>query len=171
MQSDPDGRDRPRKLQKASASEKSVVDSAKTEYCYESQATIGTKYKLSQSTISRTLTDRQIEQGNKPLYNRKLCKVTHDANLPRILDMQYGFLGFYEGISNEKQCIYDETKIKYGAGQHKSQIRARAGDAPMPTEQAYRFSSATLTMAVTENRIVKVHLSNVPGKLHVPILQ
>ena len=154
---------RKRKLPAASELETTVVDSSKNEYCHASQSLVAAKYAVSQSTISRTLGKRQKELGKKPVRVRKICKVTHEYNLPRILDMQQGFLEFYEGIANSEQCVYDETKIKYGPGQHQAHIRARAGDSSKPTEQPYRFSNATLTLAVVEGQIVKAHLKSSPG--------
>ena len=88
---------------------------------------IAIKYGKSKKWVLVTMGARQKEQGLKPLVVSKGIKVTYEANFPRQLDMLLGFMEGFAGIPAKVFCFMDETKVKYGAGQHVETVRHRSG--------------------------------------------
>ena len=86
---------------------------------------------------------RSAEAGEKPLTRKRPQKVLSEANMPRVYDMA---LSWHEGIL----CVpvhlrswADESKLKWGDGQHGASGRAEAGK-PYNSSQPYRWSNATI---------------------------
>ena len=86
---------------------------------------------------------RSAEAGEKPLTRKRPQKVLSEANMPRVYDMA---LSWHDGIL----CVpvhlrswADESKLKWGDGQHGASGRAEAGK-PYNSSQPYRWSNATI---------------------------
>ena len=60
------------------------------------------KKSLSGQTVQRTITDREVEKGHKPVTDKEVQITPWYANLPRFLDMCASYLEFVKRVGDDK---------------------------------------------------------------------
>ena len=144
----------------------------------------GQKLGASASTLSRefctgdaeqnrrsTRGRRSAEAGELPLVRKKRQKIMSEANMPRIYDMALSWTAGVAGIPVHCRSWTDESKLKWGDGQHGDTGRAEAGT-QLNLSEPYRWKNATILLAAgcrdasdhSSWDILKAHIQPKPMK-------
>ena len=114
---------------------------------------------------------RSTQAGLKPLTSKKCQIVMSETNMPRILDMFLSWHNSVKELRTLRRSWTDESKIKYGHGQHGPKGRAPKGKHYV-SEAPYRWQNATMFLAIAHRDpsnplsgdIIKAHVQKKPMK-------
>ena len=110
------------------------------------------KKSLSGQTVQRTITDREVEKGHKPVTDKEVQITPWYANLPRFLDMCASYLEFVKRVGDEFFVVMDEAPQRFGEGSGRTRARSLLRTAPpaaTPTASPRRPKIDAKTAAVT----------------------